>query len=256
MLNPVIAGAWQRHARMHVVVRRAQLPAVSTSYCIAVIEPVDLEQRSESASPLITDACWDSKFPVFAKSGSWRVSDLQRQQIRIELWEKLEDNEFDTLVGSFRMTLLDFVSAHRIQWDCGVKELDLDLGDGKRLFVGVQITTTPLFDGMPRGDTPANEASDAANLPGLQTTSAEAGVGTEINLREAVFDFFVSAGTLVLRAEAVLDGYASGSSISFAVHLSSASGEGFSLLSTQFNNSASLEQVILRFGVDFSAIQG
>ncbi len=152
LLDPVYAGARQRKAQLFLVLKRAQLAAVSTCYCVATIEVTESLLNSGSKKetvPIITHASWDSGVPRFMKSGRWWLRDLARERIRIELWRKesQDGHTFDVLIGSQRLTLMDFISIHQIRHDDALKEVDLDMGLGNRVLVDVQIKTLPMFAG-------------------------------------------------------------------------------------------------------------
>jgi hypothetical protein len=131
LLDPVKAGAFQRHAEIVILVRRAELSnsKICSCYCILFIntetkvnDEIDSDDESDhinipqeagnnhsysARDCMITHASWDSGGPVFMNRRNWSLKDLARQKISIELWGKrpkldssVIDSHCDILIAS------------------------------------------------------------------------------------------------------------------------------------------------------------
>ncbi len=147
VLDPVKAGSLQRRAEMQVMIKRAKITTSCASYCVVQVINTDLNGKVDTNVPqdncLISHVTWGSGAPVFMNQMGWRITDLSRQIIRIELWKKVSPSCFDELIGSKQMRMMDFISYYKIRHDDKAKtHLDIDLEDGNRLLMQVQIKTT------------------------------------------------------------------------------------------------------------------
>ena len=147
LLDPVNAGSCQRQAKIHMLLQRAELSEIRNCYCMVRIDNIDPAGLNAGAYPnpencMITHATWSSGVPIFMNHRSWRITDLSRQKISIELWAKVSESEADQLIGSEEMHMMDFISKYTIHHDKPAKILDVDLMNGNRLFIRAHITTT------------------------------------------------------------------------------------------------------------------
>ena len=149
VLDPVKAGPMQRRAEMQVMVKRAKIKTSCACYCVVRVVNNDLDGKVDTNAPqdncLISHVTWGSGSPVFMNQMTWRITDLSRQSILIELWKKVSPSEFDELIGSKQMRMMDFISNYNIRHDVKAKtSLDISFGDGNRLLIEVKIKTTLL----------------------------------------------------------------------------------------------------------------
>ena len=217
LLDPVKAGALQRRAEIVILVRRAELSKSKVCACYCVIRintetKVKAESDAQEGNKLIfpvrdcmiTHASWDTGGPVFMNRRKWRLKDLSRQKISIELWEKVSEYESDQLIGSVEMPMMDFVSNHTIRHDQPDKNISLDLRHGNRLLLDVKINTwMPPSDKSKFAKSARNFKKSASDLD----DSASANVGL-IQLQKWLSDnkqkfgqVSACSGTLVVRGE-------------------------------------------------------
>jgi hypothetical protein len=214
LLDPVKAGPLQRRAEMQVMIKRAKLKSSCACYCLVRVVNTDLNGKMDSNSCqdncLMSHVTWGSGSPVFMNQMTWRITDLSRQTICIELWRKVSQTESDELIGSKQMRMMDFISSYTIRHDVKAKtNLDIDLEDGNRLLIEVKITTTllnakpvkPLTSSRSLFGNAVKVQADVAGIDKGQGVTNPAGPRDSDTLVVLSPQVPATRGTLVVRAE-------------------------------------------------------
>jgi len=237
VLDPVKAGPLQQRAEMQVMIKRAIIKTSCACYCVVRVFSTDLNGKMDTNAPqdncLVSHVTWGSGSPVFMNRMTWRITDLSRQTILIELWKKATPSEFDELIGSNQMRMMDFIKNYNIRHDLKARtNLDIDLKHGNRLLIEVKIKTTLLnakpvkpltssrsfFGNAVKAPTDIDGGQEVTNHAGPRVTPAvtetqppvQAGTDKFVKLNQWLLSNITktvtsageeSRGTLVVRAE-------------------------------------------------------